>query len=155
MPRRTSDPTRRGKPGPGHNADVGARVAAECILMRSRRLNRVISKIYDDALRDLSINSAQFNQLVAISVGQALGMRATDLGRALDIEKSTLSRNLARMQDAGWIRQIPHGKHTLLALTSAGDALLHTAYPRWQAAQSAAEAALGDDLVSALLRLAD
>lgn len=123
--------------------------------MRSRRLNRVISKIYDDALRELSISSAQFNQLVAISVGQAQGMRATDLGRALDIEKSTLSRNLARMQDAGWIRQIPHGKHTLLELTSAGETLLHTAYPKWRDAQSAAETALGPDLVGELLRLGD
>ncbi len=121
--------------------------------MRSRRLNRVISKIYEDALRDLSLSSAQFNQLVAISVGQPLGMRAKDLGRALDIEKSTLSRNLARMQDAGWIRQIPHGKHILLELTHAGEALLKNAYPRWEAAQAAAEAALGAELTAALLRL--
>lgn len=121
--------------------------------MRSRRLSRVISKLYDDALRELSLSSAQLNQLVAISVGQTLGMRAIDLGKALDIEKSTLSRNLSRMQEAGWIRQIPQGKHLLLELTPAGEALLRQAYPRWQAAQASAEQLLGGELTSALLEL--
>ncbi|MEZ4373210.1 MAG: MarR family transcriptional regulator [Polyangiaceae bacterium] len=153
MSRRSSETGRRSRAAQETASALGGRIAAECILMRSRRVNRVISKLYDDALRELSLSSAQLNQLVAISVGQPLGMRAIDLGRALDIEKSTLSRNLARMQDAGWIRQIPQGKHTLLELTPAGESLLAEAYPKWQAAQASAERLLGPQLTAALLKL--
>ena len=40
-------------------------IAGECIAVRMRMLNRVITNIYDDALRPLDLKVSQMNILVA------------------------------------------------------------------------------------------
>ena len=83
---------------------VGHRIALECLAIRVRRLGRVVSRIYDTALAPYGISIAQVNLLAAIAV--ARGARSTDLTQILDVEKSTLSRDLKRMEDLGWVRPI-------------------------------------------------
>ncbi len=41
------------------------KVASECVAVRLRMLNRVITNIYDDALRPLDLKVSQMNILVA------------------------------------------------------------------------------------------
>ena len=74
-------------------------IAAECIAVRLRMLNRVITRMYDDALRPLGLRSTQLNILVATA---KLGVaRPADLCDRLQIETSTLSRNVDRMKTNG------------------------------------------------------
>ena len=40
-------------------------VASECVAVRLRMLNRVVTNIYDDALRSLDLKVSQMNILVA------------------------------------------------------------------------------------------
>ena len=69
--------------------------------MRVRYLNRTLTSVYDDAFRPFGITASQVNLLVAI-INQG-SMSPVTLGNLLNIEKSTVSRNLERMRKAGWI----------------------------------------------------
>ena len=124
-------------------AQVGRLMAAECLSVRVRRLGRVITRIYDAALTPHGVSIAQLNLLAAIAASG--GVRAVHLGRLLEVEKSTLSRDLKRMERIGWIHSgsvSPRGGR-LVVLTSAGSRLLLRVREAWEQAQAAAEDELG------------
>jgi DNA-binding MarR family transcriptional regulator len=75
------------------------------------------------------------------------------VAQVLDLEKSTLSRNLGRALEAGWIRDRAQGGLKRLELTPSGRRLLGRAYVAWRRAQEEAGARLGPRAVDALLHL--
>jgi DNA-binding MarR family transcriptional regulator len=123
--------------------EVGRLIASECLSVRVRRLGRVITRIYDAALAPHGVGTAQLNLLAAIAIGG--GARPVDLTRLLEVEKSTLSRDLKRMEQLGWVRSRvgPAGAGRLVTLTDAGSRLLVGVRGAWQKAQEAAQAELG------------
>src|SRR5262249_51937268 len=96
----------------------------------------------------------QMNILVAASyLGQA---KQQDICRALHLEKSTLSRDLARMRERGWITDVQgdDGRSNLLSVTAHGGKLLQNVIPAWRQAQNQATALLGEKESAALGRAA-
>ena len=122
---------------------TGARhIAASCLLMRSRRLARVLTRTYLDHMSEVGLTVGQFTLLTA--VGCTPGARAADLAPGLDLEKSTLSRELAPMVADGLIEvRALDGRSQGLFLTEAGAARLDAAIPAWEAAQAAVAQDLG------------
>ncbi len=123
--------------------EVGRLIASECLSVRVRRLGRVITRIYDAALAPHGVSTAQLNLLAAIAVCD--GARPADLTRLLEVEKSTLSRDLKRMEQLGWVRSdpvLPRGGRRV-TLTPAGARLLIGVRPAWEEAQAVAQAELG------------
>jgi DNA-binding MarR family transcriptional regulator len=116
-------------------------IASECLSVRVRRLGRVITRIYDAALAPHGVSTAQLNLLSAIAASG--GARAVDLARLLEAEKSTLSRDLKRMEQAGWVRSGLPGGGRVVTLTPAGSRLLIKVRESWEKAQAAAQEALG------------
>ena len=109
-------------------ADV-ARVARSCLASQARRLSRALTRHYNDRLRPLGLNIAEMNLLVAVA---ATGpVQPAGLARALDLEKSTLSRNLQRLADRGWVvvRDNPEDRGDLVEATRSGERLLEQAIP--------------------------
>ena len=47
--------------------EIAATIADECLAVRIRLLNRVVSGVYDQALRPLGITAGQMNILVVVS----------------------------------------------------------------------------------------
>jgi DNA-binding MarR family transcriptional regulator len=135
---------------PVSGPDVHAtRVAGACLLMRTRRLSRILTRIYVEHLGAFGLSVSEYTLLAAI--GANPGARATDLSSALDLEKSTLSRELKRLSEDDLIEVTSaEGRAQALALTGAGAARLAEAMPAWEAAQAAAIAELGP-LADALL----
>jgi len=122
---------------------IGRLIASECLSVRVRRLGRVITRIYDAALAPHGVNAAQLNLLSAIAASG--GARAVDLAQLLEMEKSTLSRDLKRMEQAGWVRSdvaLPGGGRAV-TLTPAGSRLLLEVRAAWESAQAAAQEVLG------------
>lgn len=119
--------------------------------MRARRLSRVVTRIFDGALRPLGITPAQLSLLVIIELQQPV--TPSVIVRVLDIEKSTLSRNLRLMNEAGWIRERVEGGEKRLQLTAAGRKLLSDVYPLWRAAQKKARNLLGEKTAEALVSI--
>jgi DNA-binding MarR family transcriptional regulator len=127
-------------------------VAGECIAVRMRMLNRVITNIYDDALRPLDLKVSQMNILVAAAkMGTA---RPAAVCEHLHLDVSTLSRNVERMKGRGWLEVVPDedGRSQPFRLTPQGRKLLEKAVPAWSAAQQQVKQVLGDEIVDQLNR---
>jgi DNA-binding MarR family transcriptional regulator len=131
-----------------------ALIAEECIAVKLRMLTRAVTKIYNQALRPCGLTVSQMNILVAASyLGQA---KQQDICQALHLEKSTLSRDLARMRERGWVTESPSddGRSSLLIVTAQGGKLLQRAIPAWRQAQQQAAALLAERDIAALDRAA-
>ena len=123
----------------------------QCLALRVRRLSRVVTRLFDAAFRPLGLTPSQLTLLVVL---ERRGPSAPSaVARALDLEKSTLSRNLRRVISAGWVRDRPYGTVKRLELTPAGRELLGKGYRPWHRAQARARDLLGLRLVEALLHL--
>jgi len=125
-------------------------IAGECIAVRLRMLNRVVTNIYDDALRPLGIKVSQMNILVA--AGKMGLARPAVICERLHLEVSTLSRNVERMKAKGWLEVVADkdGRSQPFRLTPQGRRLLEKAAPKWKQAQQKAEALLGKGVVDLL-----
>jgi DNA-binding MarR family transcriptional regulator len=122
-----------------------------CISGRLRCLNRVVTNIYDDELRPFQIKSSQLNILVlAADRGRML---PSEVGEILQIDASTLSRNLDRMRSRGWLEPVPQedARTQPFRVTKEGRSLLKKIYPAWLRAQQKAESLLGADGAKALI----
>jgi DNA-binding MarR family transcriptional regulator len=120
-------------------------IAACCIAGRLRLLNRVVTNIYDDALRPLDLKVSQMNILV---VAAKLGVaRPAEVCEFLELDTSTLSRTVERMVANGWLEIVPEedGRSQPFRLTAEGHRLLERALPAWEKAQAEAKKLLGDD----------
>jgi DNA-binding MarR family transcriptional regulator len=124
---------------------IAETTSAACLATRVRQLSRIITRLYDDAMRPLGITASQYTLLAQLASRD--GITAVEIGHELDIEKSTLSRNLKRLLALGLIiMDPPAGRRGRgLHLTSKGQAVLQDAYPVWQGAQSRAIAVMGAD----------
>lgn len=131
------------------------RIASECLAVRVRLLNRTVTGIYDAALRPLGMTVGQLNILVVVA---KLGpVSPGEVARRLNMEKSTLSRNLDRMQGHGWIGVLSgeSGRRQALEIRSKGRKLLEKAVPLWDEAQADAKALLGQQGARSIHRVAD
>src|ERR1700678_439134 len=125
--------------------ETADRMACECIAVRVRLINRVISGLYDEALRPFELRISQANILSAIRhVGE---VRPTDISRILRIEKSTLSRDVELMKQNGWLESDPPGggRNQKIRLTSQGMKILARIEPSWEKAQAEAKLLIGED----------
>jgi DNA-binding MarR family transcriptional regulator len=121
------------------------RVARECFALRVQLLNRVVTRLYDDALRPLGLTLNQMSILTVLA--NVPSAQPGDIGELLQMEKSTVSRNVKRMRRQKWVREGPgaDGRRVVLTLTDTGRALLARAVPLWERAQAAARELLGGD----------
>jgi len=124
-------------------AQAAETIATDCLAVRVRLLSRTVTAIYDDALRPLGLTAGQLNVLVVIANRGPVS--PGDIARRLNMEKSTVSRNLARMRDNDWITVAAgeSGQKQRLTLNRRGKALLEHALPAWEEAQTQARALLG------------
>jgi DNA-binding MarR family transcriptional regulator len=140
----------------GNQKSVANRIAGECISVRLRLLNRAVTKIYDDAIRSHGIKVSQMNVLVFVAK-RASGVSPGLVAQMLQMEKSTVSRNVERMSREGWLAVGPGGddRSQCLEATAKGRRLLEKAYPQWQQAQGKARDLLGEDGVHSVCQVAD
>src|SRR5215207_3518893 len=128
------------------------KVAGECVAVRLRMLNRVITNIYDNALRPLDLKVSQMNILVATA---KMGtVRPLEVCKYLHLEVSTLSRNVERMKARRWLEVVPDedGRSQPFRLTAQGRKLLERAIPAWSEAQQQVKTVLGEGFVEQLNR---
>ncbi len=120
-------------------------MSRDCVASRARLLNRVVSRIYDQALRPHEVKISQLGLIGAIELFGPI--RPGKIGALLEMEKSTVSRNVRLLADRNWIRvtDTGDGREQALELTEQGRALFVAAAPAWKAAQREARALLGPD----------
>ncbi len=138
-------------PRASRDRPVAEVIAAECLAVRVRALNRAVTALYDDALRPHGLRVGQLNLLVAVArMGTA---RPGDLCRMLRMDKSTLSRDVEVMRRNGWleVERPAGGRARPLRLSPEGQALLERVVPAWRQAQEQARTLIGDDGAEAVL----
>src|SRR6266481_2083837 len=115
-----------------------------------RKLNRMVSAIYDGALADAGLKTSQFSVLVAVSNRDKV--RPAELIKLLQMDESTLSRNVERMCARGWLRleRNEDRRSHLIEVTDKGRALVRKCLPAWQQAQEEVSQRIGADTVAAL-----
>ena len=106
---------------------------------------RSVSRLFDSKMKAVGLTGTQFSLLVAI--GSAAFNSISELGETLNIEKSTLSRNLRPLIDAGLISRdrTSGGRAITHSLTPEGQQRLDQAYPIWQSVQDHLEKSIGEE----------
>jgi DNA-binding MarR family transcriptional regulator len=115
--------------------------------------NRKLSALYDDALTPVGINIAQFSLLRNVERRQPVSL--TELARHLELDRSTLGRNVRVLERLGMLsfgRGDDH-REALVLLTEEGAQTLRAALPLWQACQESVSARLGPEKLAVLTEL--
>ncbi len=121
-----------------------------------RILSRVITKMYDDALRPLDLKTSQLNILVVI--GRRGLARPAEICNRLKMDFSTVSRNVDRIRARGWVEVVDDaedGRAHQFRLSAKGRRLLDKARPAWEEAQQKVRKLLGRTGVTALVEAAE
>ncbi|MDM0040818.1 MarR family winged helix-turn-helix transcriptional regulator [Variovorax sp. J22G21] len=126
-----------------------------CTNLRLRRLSRLVSRHYDAHVAASGLKTTQYSLLS--HVVQLGPLRPVDLARAMNVEASTLTRNLKPMVAAGWLTQGegPDARSRMIAVTDAGRAKRAEAQAHWRDAQLGLNDLLGVERVLALHALLD
>ena len=137
------------------DAEAAREILRGCVCSRTRMLDRVLSRLFDDSLSPLGVRANQLTVLALL--GAMEGLRAADVARYLEMDKSTVSRGLALMRARGWIDESagPTRASRCLEVTAKGRALLRDTLPLWRSAVDGARQALGEESVEALRGAAD
>ena len=128
---------------------------AACLCLASRRAARRITRTFDRELRPYGLRATQFTILVMLSLRGATTIG--ELAEALGVERTTLTRNLALIENAGWVKIEPDeddARSRIVSVTDAGRETVAQALGAWRKAQDATAAAIGLDGAAALRRLA-
>lgn len=129
-------------------------IVDQCLAVRARLIARAVTGLYDSALAGHDVTVAQVNLLAAL--GTAGPCPPSRLGEVLQLERSTVSRNLRLLLDRGWIEAVSSDAKGVreVALTGAGLTQLESVLPAWRQAQQAAARLLGTDGVAAIQQTA-
>jgi DNA-binding MarR family transcriptional regulator len=113
-------------------------VSRDCACGSLRRAARVVTRLYDDALKPTGLRATQFGLLSNL---MALGSSTlTQLADAMAVDHTTLTRNLDVLEARGLVvtEEGEDRRERQLRLSEKGIAALSEAYPLWQAAQARA-----------------
>jgi DNA-binding MarR family transcriptional regulator len=121
---------------------VGVRMP-DCTCYRLRQAARLMSRNYDTVLAPCGISIGQFGVLATLAGME--GPSISKLADALQMERTTLTRNLTPLRKLGYVvtEPGPDRRSRSLCLTAAGRKALTAARPKWQAAQHGFEKQFG------------
>ncbi|WP_241023857.1 MarR family winged helix-turn-helix transcriptional regulator [Burkholderia sp. Ac-20365] len=98
-----------------------------------------MTSVYDDALRPVGLKITQLTLLRGLDrLGEAT---YNDIASELSLDKTTISRNIKLLIDAGWVdvSSDEDARYKLAKLSPAGARMLKDAEPYWRAAQTQVE----------------
>jgi len=126
-----------------------------CTNFKLRQLARRVAQRYDAEIARAGLKGTQYSLLsYVIKLGP---IRPVDLAAGLNVDASTLSRNLKPLVAAGWVtlEAGADARSRLVQATDAGRAKRVEAQRRWRVAQEGVNATLGAQRVIALHALID
>lgn len=123
-----------------------------CLALNLKRTARVVSTVYEDAVRPAGVRSTQFSILATLAVNPEASI--AQLADWIDADRTTTQRSIGIMQRQGWIlvENAPSGNVRRLSLTPRGRKKLAEAFRLWEKAQSSMVQMLGADSARRLLK---
>jgi DNA-binding MarR family transcriptional regulator len=128
--------------------------AADCFCLASRQAARKITRLYDRTMQESGIRITQFTILSQLMLRGE--MPIGKLAGILGMERTTLTRNLTRLEERGWISIKPGDdpRARIIAITAQGRGTVRRGFPYWSKAQAHVGNMLGGDGQAALKTLA-
>jgi DNA-binding MarR family transcriptional regulator len=109
-----------------------------------RRAARVVTQLYDEALRPSGLRTSQFTLLQTLNL--APGISQKRLAGVLELDSTTLTRTLAFLRERGWLHSetaAADRRELRLFLTPAGLEEYKRVMPYWNLAQRRLRKELG------------
>jgi len=124
--------------------------AAGCFCMASREAARRITRLYDSRMQESGVRITQFTLLSQLMLRGE--MPIGKLAGILGMERTTLTRNLASLEEQKWIttRAGDDPRARMIAISAPGRAAVRRAFPYWSSAQAHVGKLLGSDGQAAL-----
>ena len=124
-----------------------------CMCASLRRASRVLSQLYEDALRPTGLRATQFTVLQTLSIVREVTQ--AELGQILAMDSTTLTRTLTIMGRSGWIakQRGQDRREWRMRLSKSGEAQFKRALPYWEEAQTRVRQKLGDQTSDDLRKL--
>jgi DNA-binding MarR family transcriptional regulator len=126
--------------------------STHCVCASLRMATRLVTRHYDRALAPAGLSTNGYSILAR--VGRLGPLPLGELAGALGVDRTTLSRELAPLEQEGLIEatQDPRdGRRRVIALSEAGRARVRAAYPLWEQAQRSLEEEFGAERATALV----
>jgi len=108
---------------------------AECACFNLRKASRVITQLFDKAMKGNGVRGTQFSILAVLSAFETETI--TRLSDVLVMDRTTLTRNLKPMENAGLIK-ITQGsdlRSKEVSLTKKGRQTFEKTFPQWKNTQ--------------------
>jgi DNA-binding MarR family transcriptional regulator len=121
-----------------------------CTNLKLRQLGRIVTRHYDGYMAEAGLKNTQYALLsYVVKLGP---IRPSDLAKHMQMDASTLTRNLQPMAAHGWLTVSAgeNARSRLVEATAQGLAMQAQGQRAWKAAQLAFNARLGVDRVLAL-----
>ena len=121
-------------------------ISSVCVAYNLRKASRKVTKFYQEKISASGLQGTQFPLLLAIKLNQSISI--TELSILLDIDRTTLSRNLKILKRKDLIvinGENEDNRFRNILLTDQGLSALETALPLWQEAQNAIVAQFGEE----------
>ena len=116
-----------------------------CLGSRAGRLQRLISRRFEHALRSLGLTLSQMEILSALII-MGRPVKPAFVAEKLSVERSTMSRNLTLMETKGLVataERSASGRSLTVTITDVGVTTLASARTTWQETQDALVTDLG------------
>lgn len=122
---------------------------ATCTCFSLRRLTRTVTRLYDQHLAEVGLKITQYSILKFAQHG---ALPIAEMAMHLSTERTTLTRNLKPLIEAGWIRleQGKDSRQRIVTITAAGQNIIKKADQAWRSAQTQLEHTLGLPMVEEL-----
>ncbi len=129
----------------------------KCLCAGTRHAARLLTRYYEEELRPANLTPAQFELLSTLAARPVWSQ--SDLAEFLDLDQTTLSRNLKILIERKWVKRsasVKDQRQACYSLAAEGRKAWQAALPHWERAQAAMQQNLGADwqvVWSALERL--
>lgn len=116
-----------------------------CMVGNTRMAARAVTRRYDAYLRDYGVTATQFSLLGGLHM--LPGATVSELAEARGFERTTLTRNLDRLEGLGLVASHPasRGNKRISRLTKKGEGLIADLLPLWRKAQAELATELSPD----------
>ena len=123
-----------------------------CAHANLRRALRVVSQVYDRALRPSGLRATQFTLLAVVARDDGLSL--TGLAQRLRMDRTTLTRNLKPLLTSAWLQTATDRDQRVrrVFITGAGRDRVALATPLWRDAQADIARGSGSVRLSRLLK---
>jgi len=140
---------------PARKEIASAAAPRGCSSLKLRQLSRRVSQHFDQIVASTGLKTTQYSLLS--NIVQLEPIRPGDLAGRMEMDASTLTRNLQPLVAQGWVVVAPgdDGRSRIVVATEAGRGKRAAAQREWKRAQLAFNERVGDERVLRLHALID